>query len=132
MKRSMFRRKTPFRSTRKNPMRRSAVRRVSAKREGDLVAYRALKDSLVWVPGAACVVCGGVPTDLHHRREAGMGGAFPNPENVVPVDRSCHDLIHANQAWSRSEGLLVSEGDPGWNDLGERVWRESQHGRTKR
>lgn len=118
--------RTPFR--RKAPVNTARVARLpvkSKKREAAAKEYRLLRERLVEHPSGVCRVCGSKPSvDLHHRREMGMGGALSNPQNVVPVCRSCHNRVHDEQAWSRSQGLLVFEGDAGWADLGARVWRQ--------
>ena len=124
MKRTLFRRKTPMNTSRRSSLQRTPLNTVSLRRQAELTEYRALRGRLVLTPWARCVVCGDVPCDLHHRREMGMGGALSNPRNVVPVCRSCHNRVHDEQAWSRSQGLLVFEGDAGWADLGARVWRQ--------
>ncbi len=125
LKRSPLIRKTPLRSI-------ARIKPRSAKRRSEADAYAELRAKLVLHPSARCQVCWEQngqehrPVDLHHRREMGMGGAFTNPANVIPVCRMAHDHIHDNaesDGWSRFMGYLVFEGDPEWLELGARAWR---------
>ena len=76
----------------------------------------------------SCVVCGGAWTlagnDLHHRTYRRLGEE--RFEDLVPVHRGCHDLVHAvwdaNPTWQRMDrglandliiGLLRRAADPG-------------------
>ena len=118
MKRTPLTRKTPLRSI-------TRIKPRSAKRRSEADAYAELRAKLVLHPSAVCaaLLCNRRPVDLHHRREMGMGGAYTNPANVMPVCRACHDDIHRFQDWSREVGYLVFEGDPEWLELGARAWR---------
>lgn len=123
LKRTPFVRKTPFNSGR-------AIRPKSRKRLAEGREYANLRAKLVLHPSARCVVCWEQngqehrPVDLHHRREMGMGGAYTNPSNVIPVCRNpCHEWIHSHPQEARELGFLVFEGDPEWTDLGARAWR---------
>ena len=123
LKRSPLTRKTPLRSI-------ARIKPRSAKRRSEADAYAELRAKLVLHPSARCQVCWEQngqehrPVDLHHRREMGMGGAFTNPANVMPVCRTpCHEWIHSHPQEARRLGLLVFEGDPEWLELGARAWR---------
>ena len=126
-------RKTPLRRTaitRKIPLRTGrAIRPKSRKRLAEGREYAKLRAKLVLHPSARCRVCWEEkgadhrPTDLHHRREMSMGGAYTNPANVAPVCRDCHETIHADTVTAHREGWLVFEGDPEWAELGARQWR---------
>lgn len=116
LKRSPLIRKTPLHSI-------ARIKPRSAKRRSEADAYAELRAKLVLHPSAECAICTGRPRDLHHRREMGMGGAFTNPANVMPVCRHCHDAIHADTRHAQFRGWLVFEGDPEWLELGARAWR---------
>lgn len=117
LKRSPLIRKTPLHSI-------ARIKPRSAKRRSEADAYAELRARLVLHPSAECAICTGRPRDLHHRREMGMGGAFTNPANVMPVCRTpCHEWIHSHPQEARRLGLLVFEGDPEWLELGARAWR---------
>lgn len=116
LKRTPFNRKVPLNS-------RRALRPKSKKRQSLATEYAKLRERLVEHPSARCAICGGRPTDLHHRREMSMGGAYTNPANVVPLCRSDHDAVHADPAGSAAKGWLVTEGHPEFESLGARIWR---------
>lgn len=118
LKRTPFNRKVPLNSKR-------AVRPKSPKRRSEAQELARICERIIEHPSAVCQVdgCGKRPHDPHHRREMGMGGAYANPENVMAVCRPHHDQIHAETDWSRAQGYLVFEGDPGYEELGARLWR---------
>lgn len=113
-----FRRKTPLTS---NP--RKPIKRTSDKRRAMRDDYAELRARLVEHPSARCSNCNLRPHDLHHLREMSMGGAYTNPDNVVPLCRRCHEEVHADPVAAHANGLLVFEGDDRWEELGARIWR---------
>ena len=63
----------------------------------------------------SCVVCGGkwslTGGDLHHRTYRRLGAE--RLEDLVPLDRGCHDLVHAiwdaNPTWRRMDRGLAND-----------------------
>lgn len=58
---------------------------------------------------AWCVVpwCGQRADDLHEPLTRARGGSITDPDNTVPVCRSCHQEITDKQpAWAYEHGLL--------------------------
>jgi 5-methylcytosine-specific restriction endonuclease McrA len=43
--------------------------------------------------GNGCVLCGNVPTELHHYKSRAQGGS-DYPENLVSLCRMCHEHVH--------------------------------------
>jgi 5-methylcytosine-specific restriction endonuclease McrA len=58
-----------------------------------------------------CEACGiGIATDIHHRQRRREGGH--EVTNLIWVDRTCHDRIHAHPEWAQQHGWIV----PTWGD----------------
>lgn len=73
-----------------------------------------------------CALCGRRANQLHHRRMLSQGGALISTANTLPVCTACHvPRIHDQPARARRCGWLVYQGDPEWDDLGERAAREA-------
>jgi hypothetical protein len=105
---------------------RTQIKPASLKRMDEAEAYQLLRECLVLAPGSRCVVCGvAEPSVLHHRRPMGNGGAYTNPDNVIPVDTFCHALVHSpfEREWAVASGFLVVEGCAEFESLGARAWR---------
>lgn len=72
--------------------------------------------------GNRCILCGqngsryGIPIDLHHRRPRGLGGSqrpdTNQPQNLILLDRICHEWVERNREAALYAGLLV----PQWAD----------------
>lgn len=65
-------------------------------------------------------------TELHHLRKRSSAGALANPANVVPVCHACNMAIEDYPVAARAAGLVVREGDPEWEALSARSWRQQQ------
>ena len=59
-----------------------------------------------------------------HLRKRSSAGALANPANVVPVCHACNMAIEDHPAAARAAGLVVREGDPEWEALSARTWRQ--------
>lgn len=63
-----------------------------------------------------CIRCGGIGTDVHHRKVRGMGGT-KNEEvayglaNLVLLCRECHNWAHQNPATAYESGYMVHSWD---------------------
>lgn len=124
---------------RRSPLgRRSRLRRSrtlspeSERRAAEAEEYAALRATLLPAPcGAGLALaklglgfCTREATELHHRRKRSSAGALAHPGNVIPVCHSCNMAIEDYPAEARAAGLVVREGDPEWDRLSARAWRE--------
>lgn len=62
-----------------------------------------------------CQFCGGVATDVHHRKARGMGSTsrkdiYLGRANLISLCRACHDRVHRHPDWSASFGFTVRTG----------------------
>lgn len=53
-----------------------------------------------------CIRCGTAGSDIHHRKRRRDGGH--SRPNCILLCRVCHQEAHANPAWARERGLIVS------------------------
>lgn len=93
-------------------MRRTALRKVSAKRTRQRYDYEQAKAAAWLRDGGRCqanwpeVSCAG-PTDPHHIATQRM---YPelrcDPENLVVLCRAHHNAVHENTKTARERGLL--------------------------
>lgn len=91
-------------------MRRSSIRRVSAKRSARDVSYPAAREAAARRDGGRCVRCGKPVESFHHRQ--GRGGPDPHRlSGLISVCgdgvRGCHGWIHAHPDLARAHGLMV-------------------------
>lgn len=120
-------------------MKRSPIRRRSAKRQRQMAEHRIPTIEAMIAEGRGCEVCprfeahgavtrcAQVIQGLHERRKSGAGGSRENPANLVPACNWGNDFIEDNPGFVRlltGTELVVREGDPEWDDLGVRAWRE--------
>lgn len=54
----------------------------------------------------ACIRCGMTGAEIHHRKRRREGGH--GLENMILLCSGCHRQAHANPAWARQQGLIVS------------------------
>lgn len=54
-----------------------------------------------------CAVCDVRATEVHHKGGR-LGERLVHPGNLLSVCGPCHARIHANPAWARARGLMVS------------------------
>lgn len=54
-----------------------------------------------------CSVCDVKATEVHHKAGR-LGARLTDPGNLLSVCGPCHARIHANPAWARERGLMVS------------------------
>ena len=103
---------------RSKPLKRTPLRRVSAKRRKELKEYaEAKRKYLSDLASEQCLPEGDAPyceccgereaTDIHHKLARGKGGAFLDPENFLALCRSCHSWVHANPSEARKQDLLI-------------------------
>jgi len=113
MKRTPLVRKTPLKC-KGNGLKRTPIKRISAKRKDELREYRRRKKEyfamLAEKQGfdrCLCEVCGErFAKDWHHVRPLGAGGKL-NQEEMLAVCRTCHNWIHANPGEARKRLLLI-------------------------
>lgn len=92
----MLRRKTPLRSrqglrTKTRLRRATGLARVNHERRERLYA-RQFGEKAAWIRTLPCCACSAEPpSDPHHVRSRGAGGTS---EDLVPLCRECHDLLH--------------------------------------
>lgn len=87
-------------------MRRTRLRRVSAKRvreqrERRAVLAREHTPPACWVPG-----CGRAAEDAHEVLTRARGGSITDPDNLRPLCRAHHDRVGSDQPWAEGLGLL--------------------------
>lgn len=70
-----------------------------------------------------CIRCGtSRHLDPHHRRLKSQGGE-DQPQNLIMLCRTCHDVVHANRADAEKAGLIVQAGaDPLKVPVEHREW----------
>ena len=133
MKRTELNRKTPLKRTgfsnkEKNPLKRTPLKKQSARRKSELAEYRERKreyfshlrkeqveeglnppENAPW-----CEVCVAEGWDLrpaidwHHVLPLGRGGRLNQPwELMLAVSRHSHDKIHGNMKWAEGKGYLL-------------------------
>jgi len=51
------------------------------------------KELINFIKTLKCISCGGVGGDAHHVTTRGAGGG-DTPRNLMPLCRTCHQLIH--------------------------------------
>lgn len=57
--------------------------------------------------------CRGWADDAHEIVPRGRGGSIVDTDNIVPISRSCHSWVHANEDVAQQAGLLRSSYDTG-------------------
>lgn len=70
--------------------------------------------------------CSGVVGGMHERRKSSSGGSRENPANLLAACNLSNDFIEDQPELVREHfgtELVVREGDPEWEALGERAWR---------
>ena len=88
-------------------MKRTPLRRVSAKRRKLLNEYSKLRaDHLNRTP--VCQVCfANEATDIHHKLSLGRGGKLNDTTIFLAVCRVCHDWIHRHPKEAEQQGYLL-------------------------
>lgn len=60
------------------------------------------------VHGKACAAqldgCSGMATDGHELLSRARGGSITDPDNIVPLCRSCHRFVTEHPAWAQEHG----------------------------
>lgn len=136
-KSATWRKKAPVNPARqqRKPVKAVSVRRQSEKSEYDALRRRLLKldDPHALVPCAAgpklaawgIVGCTVAASELHHLRKRSSSGALCNPANVIVTCHHCNVVsIESFPIEARLAGLVVREGDPLWDSLSARAWRQ--------
>lgn len=116
------------------------MKRQSARRGVEEREYRELRRELLKLDDPSALVaceagqllaeygiggCTGVATELHHVRKRSSAGALCNPANVKTTCHHCNVFgIENHPKEARLAGLVVREGDPQWDALSSRAWRE--------
>lgn len=59
----------------------------------------------------------------HHLRKTGQGGAATLLANMLSACNPCNDWVEDHPTLATSLGLVVTEGDPRWEQLGRRAER---------
>ncbi len=88
-------------------MKRTAIRKVSKKREKEMRLYRPLRGRFLQ-EHPFCQVVGCAPLcamEVHHR-DGRNGKRLLNVDKFVAVCRRCHRKIHDNPKWAKEQGLL--------------------------
>ena len=95
----------------REPFRRRAMRRVSAKRARMMEVRASVVLDLMLDRGPDCEarvdgVCSDQATDAHELLRRSQGGSPIEPKNIILVCRSCHRWIHDHPAAAVKAGLL--------------------------
>jgi len=87
-------------------MKRTPIRRISAKRQTALQEYSAKREVfLARLP--KCEACKTKKSrDVHHMHGR-LGGNYLNEKTWMSVCRTCHDYIHTHPKDSRAKGWLA-------------------------
>ncbi len=109
---------------------------MSDKRTGEQRKYDALRARLLppgeWHPcelgerfaSAGFRLCTGQATELNHRRKRSANGALADPANVERSCHACNMLAESEPEVAHALGIVVREGDPEWDALSARAWRQ--------
>lgn len=91
------------------PLRPMSARRRAENRERREIAHATFGDApLCAVPG-----CGRFADDVHEPLTRARGGSITDPNNMVPLCRSCHDSVQLGPQWAYDLGLMVHSRDGG-------------------
>lgn len=91
------------------PLRPMSARRRAENRERREIAHATFGDApLCAVPG-----CGRFADDVHEPLTRARGGSITDPNNMVPLCRSCHDSVQLGPQWAYDLGLMVHSWDGG-------------------
>jgi hypothetical protein len=98
--------------TRRHPMKRSRLRKQSAKARAMVPARKAcitkiFLRSIGYCEAKCCPECTGVGGDAHEKLPRAQGGNPHAPSNCLWICRPCHRWIHAHPAESYRLGLLA-------------------------
>lgn len=93
------------------PLKRTPLRRVSARARAKSAQWRRVTAAAIAEAHGRCVVqvpgvCTGTATAGHHIQPRAQGGSYDG-SNVAAVCAACHAHIHGNPAWSYANGWLV-------------------------
>lgn len=136
LKRTEMKRKVPVNTDRKP---RAPLAQRSKKRTKHMRGERAPQVKALIEAGARCEVCpilqaagipircGGVIGGLHERRKSSSGGSRSAPANTLPACNHGNGFLEDEPALVRERtgtALVVREGDPEFEELGARAWRE--------
>ena len=68
-------------------------------------------------------LCAGEVQGIHERRKRSAGGSLRKPANLVPACNLCNgwieDAVGEDRELLHELGLVVSAGDPEWDELGK-------------
>ena len=82
------------------------MRAVSRKRAAELRKRRRIIERMKADGPVLCQRCGQRADDLHELRSRARGGSVSDPENCVPVCRTCHDWIGTHSIQATAEGWM--------------------------
>ena len=89
-------------------MKRSPLRKVSKKREKHYRAYLIMKPIFLKThPYCEVPMCLNYSTSIHHRKGRTPHELMTDERFLMAICLRCHDKIHANPKWARTEGLLL-------------------------
>lgn len=97
MKRKLLKRKTG--------LKRTTLRRVSAKLSKELKRYYVLRDRFL-KQKKVCEICGSMATEVHHKK--GRGKYLNDVSTWMAVERICHQMIHNSTIRAREMGWLLT------------------------
>jgi hypothetical protein len=86
-------------------MKRSPLRRVSAKRLKELAVYSARRKAFLRTYFICWVCHFRRSREIHHRE--GRGRNYLEESTWMAVCKPCHRRIHRNPAWARAKGFLA-------------------------
>jgi len=95
-------------------MKRTRLRRTSAKKRAELKERKPFLAELERVRGTLCEAqgrasanCQGIWSDGHEKFTRARGGDSLDPDTVILVCRPCHQWIHQNVSLATDRGLLI-------------------------
>ena len=80
------------------------IKQVSSKRQRQNQAYLIMRKMFLETH-ERCEKCGGVATDLHHKRL--RGEYFLDSTTFAALCRPCHDWVHRNPKEAKEQGWLI-------------------------
>ena len=110
-------------------MKRSPLRRVSAKRRGLAKSRRETIDAVMERDKFACQAqlpgCSLHATDVHELKTRARGGSITDLSNCIALCRGCHSWITEHPAWATNHGFMLHS----WS--GEAEYRAAERERLR-
>lgn len=86
------------------PLKRTRLRRVSAKHAKELRSYYEKRKAFL-IAHPTCALCSNASCDVHHKEKRGAN--LNREETWLALCRAHHEYLHHHPSWARERGLLL-------------------------